>query len=262
MWLFLRATFEFQDESLEMLLSYMELISASTRLPEIMIVFVCPVGEWGDPTSLRLDGLCRGTCHAVAHPSILQTVAEFRMKGNLYRGTKWISIEESKAAIGIEEAAFEIFVSCGEFPHRRNHDAETHIADRPMRDETCPMNTDDAPRVPSATESSYTRRPRCVVIRSKFSQGPDEICPGSRIYLAGDTLKDRIRWTEATSVFRATSLILMPCVRETSKSEFELRLRRPPAQLAADTAWTLRKMARIGPPDTPPLSHEGILSGR
>ena len=52
----------------------------------------------------------------------------------------------------------------------------------------------------------------------------------------------------------------MPVVRSTSKSECELCLRRPPAQVAEDTTWLLRKMARTGPPDAPPLSRLGSSS--
>ena len=96
-------------------------------------------------------------------------------------------------------------------------------------------------------------------MQSKFSKDPGEVCPGLRIYLAGDTLKDWLRWPDATSVFWVT--VMMPSARQTSKSECELRLRRPPAQVAADTAWLLRKMARIGPPDTPSLSRGGFFSG-
>ena len=242
-----------------MIPSYMAIASASVGLPEIMIVFVCPGGVWKTLHLCDLMGALWGTGRAVAPPSILQTVEEFRRQGHLYRGTKWISVDESKPAMGIEEDAFKIFVSCGGLCLRRNREAETRFVEWSRRGETWSMNPDDVPHVPSATESAYKRRLRCVVMRSKFSQDPDEVCPGSRIYLAGDTLKDWIRGPEATSVFWVT--VLMPFIRSTSKSEFEFRMRRPPAQVAADTAWLLRKMARIGPPDTPSLSRGGFFSG-
>ena len=59
-------------------------------------------------------GAVWGTGHAVAHPSIVQTVEQLRRGGaHLYRGAKWISIDESKPAIGIAGDMFEIFVSGG-----------------------------------------------------------------------------------------------------------------------------------------------------
>ena len=227
----------------------------------VNISCVGPGGEGATLLLFDLMGDVCGTCHDVAHPSILQTVEDFRMPRRLYRGAKWISVDESKPAIGIEEDAFEILVSRGGgLCLHRNRESDAHFAERPRRGGTWSMNPDDVPRVPIAAESSYRRRQRCVVARSKFSQDPDEVFQGSRIYLAVDNLKDWIRWSEATIVFWDT--VAMPSIRGTSKSEGELRLRRPPAQVAEDTAWLLRKMARIGPTDAPPLSHEGILLGR
>ena len=111
--LFLGTTFACQDESLGMLLSYVALVSASFRLPEVMIAIFGPGGEWGTFPPFDLMGAVWGTGRAVAHPSILQTVAEFRRQCRLYRGTQWISVDERKPTMGIEEDAFKIFVSYG-----------------------------------------------------------------------------------------------------------------------------------------------------
>ena len=125
---FLGTTFARQDDSLEMLLSYMALVAASGRLPEIMIVFVGPGGEGKTLLLCDLMSAVWGTGHAVAPPSILQTSEEFRRQGHLYRGAKWISVDESRPTVGIEEDVFKIFVSGGDICLRENHEAETHFA--------------------------------------------------------------------------------------------------------------------------------------
>ena len=97
-----------------MLLSYMALVAASGRLPEIMIVFVSPGCEGGTLLLCDLMNAVWGTGHAVAPPSILQTAEEFRKQGNLYRGMKWIPPDESRPTVGVEEDVFKIFVSGGD----------------------------------------------------------------------------------------------------------------------------------------------------
>ena len=171
---------------------------------------------------------------------------------------KWLSVDESMPTVGIAEGVFKIFVSGGDICLRENHEAETHFADWPRCGKTWSMNPDDVPYVPSAMESAYRRRLRCVVMRSKFTQNPGEVCADSRIFLSDDTLKHWMRGPEATNVFCAT--VLMPFIRKTSKIECEMRLRRSPASVVEDSAWLLRKMARIGPPDVPTGFHDGPTS--
>ena len=84
--IFLETTFAGQDPALEMLLSYMALVAASVRLPEVLIVFVGPGGEGKTLLLCDLMGAVWGTGHAVAPPSILQTGEEFRKQCHIYRG--------------------------------------------------------------------------------------------------------------------------------------------------------------------------------
>ena len=112
-----------------MFLAYMSLVAAGVRLPEIILIFVGPGGEG---RALLLCDLMRavwGSGHAVAPPSILQTAEEFRKQGHLYRGMRWVSVDESKNTLGIEDDVFKIFVSGGSLFLRKNHEAATHMAD-------------------------------------------------------------------------------------------------------------------------------------
>ena len=210
-----------------MLLSHMALVAASGRLPEIMIVFVGPGGEGGTLLLCDLMSALWGTGHSVAPPSILQTGEEFRKQGHLYRGMKWISVGESRPTVGIEEAVFKIFVPGGDICLRKNREAETHFAEWSRRGKTRSMNPDDVPHVPSAMESAYRGRLRCVVMRSKFTQNPGEVCADARIFLAYDTLKDWLLGPEETSVFWAT--VLMPFTERHRKANASCALgtRRP-----------------------------------
>ena len=256
--IFLETTFSGQDPALEMLLSYMALVASSVRLPEVMMVLVGHGGEGKTLLMCDLMGAVWGTGHAVAPPSILQTSEEFRKQGHIYRGKKWISIDESRPAIGIEEEVFKIFVAGGELCLRRNHEAETHFACWPTCGKTWCMNPDDIPNVPSAMESAYERRLRCVVLRSKFTQDPAKVCQAERTYLADDTLKDWLRGPEASCVFWVT--VLMPFIRKSTRSECEARVKIPNEQVSMDTDWLRRKMARIGNPDIPPAACDGVPS--
>ena len=95
-----------------------------------------------------------------APPSIFHIPEEFRRQGHLYRGARWLSIDESKPAMGMEEDAFKLFVSGGSLCLRKNSEAETHYDNWSRRGETWAMNPDDIPRVASAMESPYKRRLR------------------------------------------------------------------------------------------------------
>ena len=101
-----------------------------------------------------------------APPSIFHIPEEFRRQGHLYRGARWLSIDESKPAMGMEEDAFKLFVSFvsggggGSLCLRKNSEAETHYDNWSRRGETWAMNPDDIPRVASAMESPYKRRLR------------------------------------------------------------------------------------------------------
>ena len=84
--IFLETTFAGQGAALEMLLSYMAIVAASVRLPEVLIVFVGPGGEGKTLLLCDLMSSVWGTGRAVAPPSIFQTCEEFRKQGHMYRG--------------------------------------------------------------------------------------------------------------------------------------------------------------------------------
>ena len=92
------------------------------------------------------------------------------------------------------------------------------------------------------------------MIRSKFTQDPPKVCAEKRTYLADDTLKDWMRVPEATSVFWAT--VMMPFIRKSTRSDCEARVKNPHVQIASDTEWLLRRMARTGAPPIPPIAHD------
>ena len=82
----LEKTFAGQVPALEMILSYIALVAASVRLPEVVIVFVCPIGDGKALLMRDLMGAVWGAGRSVAPPSILQTSEEFRTQGHIYRG--------------------------------------------------------------------------------------------------------------------------------------------------------------------------------
>ena len=117
---------------------YMHIVAAGVRLPEIILIFAGPGGEG---KTLLLCDLMRdvwGSDRAVAPPSILQTTEEFRKQGHLYMGMRWVSVDESKNTLGIEDDVFKIFVSGGALflwkTTRRRPTAPTgHTAGNPGR---------------------------------------------------------------------------------------------------------------------------------
>ena len=79
--IFLGTTFAWKDESLGMRLSYMALVSASVRLPEVRIVFVGPGGEGEALLLCDLIGEVWGyrpLCCASVYPTDCRGVPEAR----------------------------------------------------------------------------------------------------------------------------------------------------------------------------------------
>ena len=110
---FLSTTFAGTDGALEMSLSYMSLVAAGVRLPEVVLIFAGPGGEGETLILCDLIGSIWGTGHAVDPPSIFQTPDEFRRQWHLYRGMRWMSVGDGRRTLGIEEDVFKIFVSGG-----------------------------------------------------------------------------------------------------------------------------------------------------
>ena len=167
----------------------------------------------------------------------------------MYRGLKWISFDEGRPTLGVEEDIFKLFVSGGSLCLRKNHEAETHFADWPRRGKSWAMNPDDVPRVPSATESAYRRRIQCVRMRAWFSAKKELVDPASLVFQADDTLRDWLRGGKASIVFWST--ILMPIVRKSSRLECEEEIRLLEVQISEDTEWLVRKMTRKPVRDLP-----------
>ena len=152
-----------------MLLSYMAIVDASLRTPEAILVFVGPGGEGKSRLLCDLMGAVWGSGHMAAPPSLLQTPEEFRRHGHLYRGIKWISFDEGRPTLGVEEDVFKLFVSGGSLCLGGNREAEIHFAGRPRCGKSWAMRPDGVPHVPCATESAYRRRIRCVRMRARGS---------------------------------------------------------------------------------------------
>ena len=100
----------------------------------------------------------------------------------------------------------------------------------------------DVPYVPSADQTSYSRRLRCVRMRSEFSENPDESDPRNGVFLADDSIRDWLRGEESTSVF--WTRVLIPFIRSNGKSQFDDSIRDPPAKQKEDADWIRRRTAR------------------
>ena len=112
------------------------------------------------------------------------------------------------------------------------------------------VNPDDVPNAPRAAEYSYRRRPGCVVMRPAVTKHPEGSGGDSHNFLAYDTTGGRPRGPESPIVFRAT--IIMLFARDTSMGDRETLLRRTAGRVADDSAWLLRRAARVWPHDSPP----------
>ena len=147
----------------------------------------------------------------------------------------WLSIDESKPSMGMEEDVFKLFVSGGSLCLRKNHEAETHYDNWSRCGETRAMNPDDIPHVASAVESSYKRRLRCARMREMFTSIPSDVNQDEKIFLRDDALREWIRRPGATSAFRA--LILMPPIRKSPKESRERDVQTPSVGAENDTLW-------------------------
>lgn len=225
-----------------MLLSHMDIASASIRTPGEILVFVGPSGEGRALLLCDLMGAVWGGGQMVDQPSILHAPGEFRKQGHLYRGIKWISIDEGRPHLGVEEEVFNIFVSGGSLRLRKNREPGGRLSDWPRCGKIWSLNPGDVPRVQIATASAFSRRLRCVRMRARFSAKTEEIDPQSLISQPIEALRDWFRSGEASSVSRAT--ILMPISRKSPSRERGEKIRIPTAQIAGDTEWHVRKMAR------------------
>ena len=103
---FLSTTFAGTDGALEMFLSYMSLVAAGVRLPEVILISAGPDGEGKTLLLFDLMGSIWGNAPAVAPPSIFQTPEGIRRKWHLYRDMRWVSVDASRRALGIEEDVF------------------------------------------------------------------------------------------------------------------------------------------------------------
>ena len=99
-------------------------------------------------------GRIGGSCRSVAPPSILQITDDFRRRPHLYRGLKFLAVDESRPTMGIEEGVFMLFVSGEELGHIEMGGAETHFAARSKCGKSWRMRPDDVPRVPIAAISA------------------------------------------------------------------------------------------------------------
>lgn len=165
---FPRSTFDCTEGALDILLSHMDIADASIRGPEVILVSAGPGGAGKTLLIRDLMGAFLGIGHMVAPPPILQTPGEFRKKGHIYCGPKWISIDEGRPALGSGEDVFRIFDPGGSPWLRKNHEPETLFADWPRCGGSWSLNPDDVPHVQSATESAYRRMIRCVRMRARF----------------------------------------------------------------------------------------------
>ena len=134
-----------------------------------------------------------GAGYGDAPPAIFQTPEEFRRQGHLYRGLRWLSVDEARPTSGVEGDIFKVFVTGGPLCLRKNHESETHHATWAKCGKSWAMNPDDAPYVPSAERNLYKRRLRCLRMRPKFSASQEESGPGNGIFLADDSIRD---WVE------------------------------------------------------------------
>ena len=104
---FLSKTFAGTDGALGMFLSYMSLVAACVRLPEVILIFAGPGGEGETLLLCDLMGTIWGTGHAAAPPSIFQTPEEFRRQGHLYMGYEMGVCRRKQAHSGDRRRCFQ-----------------------------------------------------------------------------------------------------------------------------------------------------------
>ena len=80
-------------------------------------------------------------------------------------------------------------------------------------------NPDDVPYVPSTDQTSYRRTLRCVRMRSKFPESPEESDPRNGVFFSDDPIRGWLRSEEASSVF--WTRIIIPFIRSNGKSQCE-----------------------------------------
>ena len=110
---FLTTKFAGTEGAFDMLQSYVEIVAASNRAPETILVFPGPGGEGKSILLCGLMGAVRGSGHMVAHPSILQTLGGFQRQCQIYRALNWISVDEGRPALCVAVGVFRLFVSGG-----------------------------------------------------------------------------------------------------------------------------------------------------
>ena len=218
-----------------MLLPYTAIAEDSIMTPKVIQVCAGPGGDGKSILRRDLMGAVRGHFHVVSPPSLLQDPEEFRKQRPLYRGLKWVSVDEWRPTRGVEDGVFKIFASGGSRCLRRRCEPETHFADFPRCGEKWVLNPDDVPHVQISSDAAFRRRLRCVRMRARFSANEADVGPKSPIFHAGDALREWIRIGEAASVFLAT--ILIPRLRKSSRCECEAEISRHDVQISGDTDW-------------------------
>ena len=105
---FLATTLE-GAEGCGIILSQFGLVAEGARVPDVMLVLVCP---GGDEESLLLCALGKSICgsgHAEAPASVLEKGGEFHRLGHLYMDMCWVAIGESEGSVGPRGGTFELF---------------------------------------------------------------------------------------------------------------------------------------------------------
>ena len=186
-------------------------------------------------------GSCLGT--------MLQIPTEFQQQGHNFIDAALMTFDEAHRQHSVEEAIFKTFVAGVTMPLRRNHEGKTGKA-------WC-FNVGDIPEMPTATETSYARRIRCIFHRSGFTAEVSGVDSERLVCVAKPLAKEWMRSGEAAATL--VRHFLMPFHAQHSTASCRRILEHPDKsfQLHKDSQRLVQRMAGKTDRATPDEQHVG-----
>ena len=152
--------------------------------------------------------------------------------------------DECMRDAGLQEATVKAFTTGINMPLRRNHEADTSDANYKLTGKSWGMNNGDIPWVPTATETSHSRRYPAVYCRSEFTSELKYVDARQKIFKADPHARPWVRNDPEVPVVWHNFMIRE--FREKNNADECRKILEYPAEgslLEKDSRWLHKRMA-------------------
>ena len=165
---------------------------------------------------------------------VLQVEREFQQQGHLYQHCVFLVFDEVRRDHEILEDTLKLFCSGGKILLRKNHEQETKYTSWEYCAKCWLMNTADIPSIPSAFETSHSRRFRATFMRANLTHDMEEVDVEKKNFHADADAKSFI--SSPPAVWSFFHDWLFPFMQQTRPMSWRSNLNHPEADSSAAKA--------------------------